>query len=91
MFHQLTSAAASQTSAEGTGFKQDLLVSENCVVHSPYIAPGECNSSSPQDYLQAYGGTALNEWKQRLKEHDLSSARYDEPYMYISMALLLYC
>lgn len=27
------------------------------------------------EYLSAYGGSALNEWKQRLREHDLSTAR----------------
>lgn len=29
-----------------------------------------------QAYLDAYGGSALNEWKQRIREHDMSSARW---------------
>ena len=29
-----------------------------------------------QAYLDAYGGSALNEWKQRVREHDMSAARW---------------
>lgn len=42
----------------------------------------QSKSSSPNnfkddllDYLAAYGGTALDEWKQHIREHDMSSAR----------------
>ena len=29
-----------------------------------------------QEYLAAYGGSALDEWKKHIWEHDVSSARY---------------
>ena len=52
---------------------------------SPSLHPSPLSPSLPlslcvcvfQEYLAAYGGRALDEWKRRISDHNLSSARFD--------------
>ena len=43
--------------------------------HVAVVASGMIQFCVMQEYLSAYGGSALNEWKQRIREHNMAAAR----------------
>ncbi len=65
------SQPSSSTASHCTNFQHDLLVCtpiKTSIELSSYLCL--------QEYLDAYGGSALNEWKKWIRNHDMSSARF---------------
>ena len=84
-------AEAAATVAGDPGFKHDLLVCV-CVcigyvyyIYSVYVYVWVSERCAfLQEYLKVYGGRELDDWRQSIRDHNLSSARYIDIYVQLN-------